>query len=207
MKFIKSFKSVRAKDEYRGNIKSNECSIINMDDHNGPGTHFVAYFNSSKLPYITYFDSFGAVPPIEIVKYLKSSGKEIEYNSSQYQPIRSDLCSFYCMYFINEMNKGIPFYDILSKFSLKNNNMNDKFVKVYFSRNFNQKGGTINEKKKQTESQDNGLDFGEIGSKIGESFDNAGEDLAGEAAGEATAEAGAEVGADALMELLPLVLI
>ena len=45
-----------------------ESAIINLDDKNGPGTHWVAYkkFNDD----VIYFDSFGNLrPPSENIKY------------------------------------------------------------------------------------------------------------------------------------------
>ena len=47
-------------------VKNNEFFVVNLDDSSGKGTHWVAIsnFNDNLL----YFDSFGVVPPEEILK-------------------------------------------------------------------------------------------------------------------------------------------
>ena len=56
------------------------CYIMNLDNHRGPGTHWVAVHNV----YSIYFDPFGAPPPDKIkVKY---------YNSFEIQHPLEDLC-------------------------------------------------------------------------------------------------------------------
>ena len=50
--------------------KSQECGILNLDDADGPGTHWVAYYKNKN--YKEYFDSFGNLqPPVELINYLK----------------------------------------------------------------------------------------------------------------------------------------
>lgn len=60
-----------------------------------------------------YFDSFGLPPSESIKKYLKTSDKQILYNTSEIQNIKSDMCGTYCIHFIRESEKGKDFYDIL----------------------------------------------------------------------------------------------
>ena len=42
---IKYFRGVFSKDVLPTQIKNKECGIINLDNHNRPGTHWVAYRN------------------------------------------------------------------------------------------------------------------------------------------------------------------
>lgn len=112
-------------------------SVVNLDDSEGNGTHFVCYVNLPNHKHVYYFDSFGVLPPQEIVKYLKSSGKSLLYNSSQYQPIESVLCGWYCCHVLIEMHNGSKFYDVLSKFDMNDPNENDKMMKNYFSKYIN----------------------------------------------------------------------
>lgn len=114
---INTFKGTFAKDEFKGKIHNFECGVINIDDSTGPGTHFTAYVNMPDHDKIYYFDSYGAVPPRNIVKYLKSSGKEIAYNNSHLQQLQSVVCGWYVIKFIMEMNKGTSFYDFLQQFN------------------------------------------------------------------------------------------
>jgi len=55
----------------------NESSIVNLNNADGPGTHWMAY---AKQRYCAvYFDSFGHLqPPKELVRYLDVM--QIEYN-------------------------------------------------------------------------------------------------------------------------------
>ena len=77
---------------------SQECGIVNLDDFNGSGTHWVAYYK--KHNYKEYFDSFGDLrPPIEIVNYLKLP---IEYNYEQKQKFNTYNCGHLCLKFLYE---------------------------------------------------------------------------------------------------------
>lgn len=75
-----------------------ECGIINLDDFDQPGTHWVAYHKDANIT--TYFDSFGNLePPIEFVKYIGSKNK-ILYNHKQYQNYRTYNCGNLCLEFL-----------------------------------------------------------------------------------------------------------
>ena len=46
-----------------------EAAIVNLDDHDGPGTHWVAYRKNGND--VTYFDSFGNLKPSrELLEYF-----------------------------------------------------------------------------------------------------------------------------------------
>lgn len=132
-----------------------------MDSQFGSGTHFTAYLNRAGDPYVYYMDSYGTVPPIEIEKYLNTSGKQIMYNSTQYQKIDSVLCGYYCYYFLMEMHKGKSFYDVLSVLNMNNLNKNEEFIKKYFLQN--QKGGSVDDKN----NDNSGFNLGDLGSTLG----------------------------------------
>lgn len=86
----------------------NECAVINLDDMNGPGTHWVAYYKKNGVAY--YFDSFGNLrPPLELIKYLGSAIK-IVYNYKKYQKYDTVICGHLCLHFL---------YDMENKFILK----------------------------------------------------------------------------------------
>lgn len=84
-------------------IRKNECGIINLDNDDGPGTHWTAYKrkNDSRTD---YFDSFGNLrPPIEAMKYFRSRGPcQIFYNHDTYQTYNSVNCGQLCLYFLSE---------------------------------------------------------------------------------------------------------
>lgn len=75
-----------------------ECGVINLDDNDGPGTHWVAYCKEKSSTY--YFDSFGNLPPPnEFIKYL-GSDSYIHYNYKQYQNYGTTNCGQLCIQFM-----------------------------------------------------------------------------------------------------------
>lgn len=86
-------------------------AIINLDEKNGPGTHWAAYQKIDNT--VTYFDSFGNLqPPRELVKYFEvgdggSSGSKniiIKYNRERYQKFNTFNCGYLCLEFL--LNKS-----------------------------------------------------------------------------------------------------
>ena len=80
---INHFRGVYSRDGLPDRIKRNECGIINLDSKIGPGTHWVAYRNVDST--CEYFDSFGLIMPNEVLKYLRTSGKQIFYSGDEIQ--------------------------------------------------------------------------------------------------------------------------
>ena len=72
---IKYFRGVFSKDVLPKQIKNKDCRIINLDDHIGPGTHWVCYKNIDR--FCEYFDSFGLMMPTEVSEYMATSGKQL----------------------------------------------------------------------------------------------------------------------------------
>ena len=87
-----------------------ESGIINLDDKDGPGTHWVAYKKSNTET--LYFDNFGNLkPPPDLVKYL-DDGSFIKYNHSRYQEYDTFECGHLCLKFLcDQLNES-------SKYSL-----------------------------------------------------------------------------------------
>ena len=76
----------------------NESAIINLDDSDGPGTHWVTYRKIGNN--ILYFDSFGNLrPPLELVDNL-GVGSFIKYNHDRYQDYGSVECGHLCLKFL-----------------------------------------------------------------------------------------------------------
>ena len=103
--------------------------IINLDDSIGPGTQWVALISDIN-DIALYFDSFGLPPPQEIINLHH----KWYYNNSQFQDKRSVLCGYYCLYFLNEMSKGISFEDFLKTLSSNNQIQNEIFISKYFKK-------------------------------------------------------------------------
>lgn len=79
----------------------NECGIINLDNQEGPGTHWTAYHKKGSQ--IIYFDSYGNLkPPLEAVKYFNSASDKvkIKYNHFAYQSYNMYNCGHLCIEFL-----------------------------------------------------------------------------------------------------------
>lgn len=77
----------------------NENAIINLDDIEGPGTHWVAYMKRGNR--VIYFDSYGNLrPPKEFVDYIQKYVTQIEYNYSSHQRYNQNICGQLCLQFL-----------------------------------------------------------------------------------------------------------
>lgn len=75
-----------------------ESAIINLDDKEGRGTHWVAYRKRGRAT--TYFDSFGDLrPPRELMEYL-GVRSEVKYNHTRYQDFDTYECGHLCLKFL-----------------------------------------------------------------------------------------------------------
>ena len=82
------------------NIIKNGAYVINLDEYDDIGTHWIALYVNNKA--VTYFDSFGAEHiPKEIVKFI--GNKNIITNIYRIQAYDSIMCGYFCIGFINFM--------------------------------------------------------------------------------------------------------
>lgn len=81
----------------------NESVIVNLDSIDGPGTHWVAYKKRGGV--VTYFDSFGDLPPPrELILYLRKGSKsadKIYYNYERQQNFNTVWCGHLCLKFLS----------------------------------------------------------------------------------------------------------
>ena len=93
------------KDNLPTKPKYIECGIVNLDNSNNEGTHWVAYVKVDK--YYEYFDSFGNLkPPLQMLSYFKNCN--IFYNYLSYQSFNTVNCGHLCLkYLFNFWNKCI----------------------------------------------------------------------------------------------------
>lgn len=85
-------------------VCSNGSYVINLDDHDEPGSHWVAVWCHDGT--IEYMDPFG-IPPID-KRCLEFLGSNMFYNSVKLQLLLSSACGFYCVYFIIKRARGLP---------------------------------------------------------------------------------------------------
>ncbi len=129
LKDEEGFRGVFSKDTLPKKINPSENGVVNLADSDDPGTHWVCYYNRSDLDYVLYFDSYGLPPPQEIEKYLKTSGKQIQYNTGEIQQLSTVLCGTYCIYVIKELNRGRDYYEVLyDNFDPFPTNSNESYI-------------------------------------------------------------------------------
>lgn len=93
------------KDNLPAKPLKKECAVVNLDNSDGPGTHWVAYFKINSNVY--YFDSFGNLrPPQELIMYLGSKSI-IFYNYTKYQHYDTVICGHLCIEFLYHIQNKI----------------------------------------------------------------------------------------------------
>ena len=98
---LKNFHGVFLRDALPKKPKRNECSIMNLDNASGGGTHWVTWFKRGYDKW--YFDSFGSPPPTELNNYLGN----VFYPTEQIQQRQAVICGHLGLFVSNEMQKGI----------------------------------------------------------------------------------------------------
>ena len=97
--------------------------IFNLSAHDEEGSHFIAIIKRTRK--IFYFDSFGRYCTNKnLLKFIKSFGLNIEYNTTKIQDDNSSLCGYYCFYFLHEYSvKNVSYEKFISKFVHKPNEL------------------------------------------------------------------------------------
>ena len=128
---IKNVKGVISRDEIPRLVKNipNQCFIINLDDTEGPGTHWVAVKITED--FVNYFDSFGMQPPQELINLCHTFNKLYKYESNQFQDLSSVLCGYYCLYFSKECERN-NYFNVVQKFARNNYKKNERYIINYF---------------------------------------------------------------------------
>ena len=66
---------------------------------------------------INYFDGFGIPPFQEMASHARSKNLTLLHQNNQIQNIKT-TCGYFCLYFLNEMNKGTTYYGFLRVFDI-----------------------------------------------------------------------------------------
>ena len=105
--------------------------MINLDEYENTGTHWVSLF--VKLKEVIYFDSFGIEHiPKEINKFIGNS--DIKSNIFRIQAYDSIMCGYFCIEFINYVLKGKTLLNYTNLFSPNDFKKNDKIIKKIFKK-------------------------------------------------------------------------
>lgn len=100
-------KAIVFKDELKTLNPQKGAYIINMANSNTPGTHWIGLFNTiengKKESY--YFDSYGIVPPTEIIQFANRWGDSyITRSTEQIQPVKEGFCGQFTVLFLQYMS-------------------------------------------------------------------------------------------------------
>lgn len=114
--------------------------IVNSDDSEHSGTHWLALIKSHRNSNIVeFFDSF-ALPIKFYGKYFNGfftkNRYRIKVNNRQLQSTFSTVCGQYCLYYLACRLKGIPMNNIISEFSRTNLEKNDFKVETFVKLNY-----------------------------------------------------------------------
>ena len=73
--------------------------VVNTDASNLPGQHWIAVFVRDKTTAYV-FDPFGQSPPLKLQSWFNNRNIEWTCNLRCVQPLNSELCGAYCIYFL-----------------------------------------------------------------------------------------------------------
>ena len=106
--------------------------IYNLEPSYMSGSHWVATF--VKDGRINYFDSFGLPPFQEIVNHAEKKNLTLIHQNNQIQDLSTTTCGYFCLYFLNEMNKGSSYFELLQVFDVHDTMKNEIFIERYFKK-------------------------------------------------------------------------
>ena len=103
--------------------------IYNLEPQYLFGSHWVSTWVKNNV--INYFDSFGLPPFQELLNHAKRKNLTLLHQDQQLQNLYTSTCGYFCLYFQNEMNKGVDYFDLLQVFS-SDTYKNEEFIEKYF---------------------------------------------------------------------------
>jgi hypothetical protein len=133
IKFNGCLMNDQLKQEY---FKKDFFVIINFDNSDGQGKHWVALVNHRKSRTCYYMDSYGELPNQKVYDEIMKSGNNLYFNKVQYQALESMMCGWFSLYFLILMQKPSPnkMKSFLGKFNTKDYHSNDRVIKDIFKK-------------------------------------------------------------------------
>ncbi len=97
--------------------KGNFAAVVNTDNHDQPGRHWVSFLiDSRRCKFIEYFDSLGQPPTREFLRQVKAIVKEepsllrLKINTRAHQSETSSECGFFASQFlVNRLTYDMTF--------------------------------------------------------------------------------------------------
>lgn len=98
-KLLPNFEGVFARDYLPSKKRRNRILIMNTDTSNLPGKHWIAVIVHNNVGYC--FDPLGFPPSLTLSSWLNRHYSRWSSNTNKrVQPLYSDLCGYYCLYFL-----------------------------------------------------------------------------------------------------------
>jgi hypothetical protein len=129
--------TVLMKDELKNHKPKNGNYIINLQSStSGNGTHWMSMYVNNKNCF--YMDSFGVIPPIEVINFCKKiPNSTLAFSEIQMQEITTETCGFYSiglLIYLNKTKKDNIFKsagEYINQFSYDSKN-NNTILKNFF---------------------------------------------------------------------------
>ena len=122
--------NVLSRDESLPHNHKQALFIYNLEPSYMSGSHWVATYVKNGI--INYFDSFGLPPFQELVDHARKKNLTLLHQNNQIQNINTTTCGYFCLYFLNEINKGNSYFDLLKVFDIHDTTKNEKYIENYF---------------------------------------------------------------------------
>ena len=94
------------------------------------GSHWVATFVRDGV--INYYHSYGFNPFEKLLNHARKKNLTLLHQNNKIQNILTTTCGYFCIHFLNEMNKGVSYYDLMKVFDIYDTMKNEKFIEQYF---------------------------------------------------------------------------
>jgi hypothetical protein len=108
---------VFAIDRLPSNVPVDRFCICNTDKWSDEGKHWIViYFPPQDET--EYFDPLGNDPRGEFIRFM---GEKYKHNTQRYQPLNSNTCANYCIFFAYMKCRGLPFELILKLLGTEKN--------------------------------------------------------------------------------------
>ena len=98
---VKHFKGVFMKDALPSKPEAGASYIINLDDSEGPGTHWMGLYVTPDGRQSFYYDPYGLDPPSEVRRFARG---RLRVNRHKHQHVASQHCGRYVLQFLKAMN-------------------------------------------------------------------------------------------------------
>jgi|JI10StandDraft_1071094.scaffolds.fasta_scaffold89124_4 hypothetical protein len=128
---IKHF-AVYSVDELPKKLAKQKSMIVNLDNSDGPGTHWVAVYNGLNQEFALYCDPFGLSPDPRVLKYLKTQEKPVAATTKQLQAEKASSCGYWCIYLLKQLNDGVDPIEMLAPFDSVDQSKNEKLLREHF---------------------------------------------------------------------------